>query len=223
MGQQIILHARGATLVGGGPFLSNDLHAALRFAPLLVAADGGADDAIAAGLVPHWVIGDLDSISADARVRIGANVVHDSCQSTTDFQKCLARLDVPLILGLGFLGGRVDHELAALGALVAHAGAPVVLIGARDVVAHVPGAITLSLPIGMRLSLFPMAPVTGVSQGLEWPIDGLAFAPGARAGTSNRVVGAVRLAFDGPGMLLILPRRALSALLAGLPPDAVRA
>ena len=204
--------------------MSGDLDDSLAIAPLLVAADGGADAILAAGRLPDWAIGDLDSISPAARARIGARVIHDPCQDTTDFQKCLVRIDAPLILGLGFLGGRVDHELAALGVLVGHAGPPVVLIGARDVVVHVPEGIELTLERGMRCSLFALLPVTGVSEGLEWPIAGLAFAPGGQGGTSNRVAGpVVRLAFHGPGMLLILPRRALGALLAGLRQGRVRA
>ncbi|NCO22330.1 MAG: thiamine diphosphokinase [Rhodobacterales bacterium] len=217
MVETIIFNAKAATLVGGGPVATADLDEALAHAPVLVAADGGADRAIAANRLPDWVIGDLDSITPATRARIGARVIHDPSQDTTDFQKCLARLDVPLILGLGFLGGRVDHELATLGAMVAHRGAPIVLIGAYDVIVHVPGAMTLRLEAGMRCSLFPMAQVTGVSKGLDWPIAGLTFAPGGRAGTSNRVTaGSVHLAFDGSGMLLILPRRALGALLAAL-------
>ena len=60
--------------------------------------------------------------------------------------------------------------------------------------------------------------MTGRSQGLRWPIDGLDFAPSGRIGTSNEVTGPVVLVFDGPGMLVITPREALeqvSAALAG--------
>ena len=62
----------------------------------------------------------------------------------------------------------------------------------------------------------PLTPVTGRSQGLEWPIDGLDFAPGGRTGTSNRALGPVTLEIDGPDMLLILPRRLMAPLAAQL-------
>jgi thiamine pyrophosphokinase len=79
----------------------------------------------------------------------------------------------------------------------------------------------MDLRPGDRFSLFPMAPVTGRSAGLEWPIDGLAFAPSLRGGTSNRVTGPVRLEMDSPGMLVIVPRarlaQALAARLASIP------
>jgi thiamine pyrophosphokinase len=62
-----------------------------------------------------------------------------------------------------------------------------------------------------------MAPVTGRSTGLEWPIDGLAFAPAGLIGTSNRATArTVHLDMDGPGMLVILPRARLDAALRSL-------
>ena len=62
--------------MAGGPVLRRDLKAALAHAPCLVAADGGADRALALGQVPDAVIGDLDSISAVAQARLGARVHH---------------------------------------------------------------------------------------------------------------------------------------------------
>jgi len=62
-----------------------------------------------------------------------------------------------------------------------------------------------------------MGPVTGRSAGLRWPIEGLHFAPAGRVGTSNEASASqVDLDFDGPGMLLILPRSELAALVKGL-------
>ena len=43
-------------------------------------------------------------------------------QETTDLEKCLYSVEAPLFLGVGFLGGRVDHQLAAMNALVKYAG-----------------------------------------------------------------------------------------------------
>ena len=214
----------GVTLVGGGPVSQEDLCESLALAPYLVAADGGADLCLAAGVIPDLVIGDLDSVSPEALQTLGTDrIVHDPDQDTTDFEKCLARIESPLVLGLGFLGARIDHQLAAFSALVRRPGGSVVLIGGDDICLHAPPALALDLPAGMRLSLFPLARVSGTSRGLEWPIDGPAFAADGRIGTSNRVTGAVRLSFSGAGMLLILPRAALGAVLQRLGPAHVRA
>ena len=45
-----------------------------------------------------------------------------------------------------------------------------------------------------------------MSEGLRWPVAGLAFDPMGRIGTSNAATGGpVRVGFDAPRMLVILP------------------
>jgi thiamine pyrophosphokinase len=73
--------------------------------------------------------------------------------------------------------------------------------------------------VGTRVSLFPMAAVTGRSSGLRWSIDGLAFHPAKRIGTSNEATrGEIRIETDGPGLLVILPRSELDEAAAALRP-----
>nr|WP_074256323.1 thiamine diphosphokinase [Vannielia litorea] len=204
------------TLLGGGEVNVDRLNAALIHGKRLVAADGGADAALAQGLMPEAVIGDFDSLSAKARATLPPESLHQVAeQDSTDFEKVLSRVRAPMLLAVGFLGLRLDHQLAALTALVAHAHQPCLLLGTDDIAFAAPPEIALDLAPGSRLSLYPLAPVTGRSAGLEWPIDGLTFSPSGRIGTSNRVTGPVRLAFDGPGMVVITPPEALDALLAG--------
>ncbi|RVT87076.1 thiamine diphosphokinase [Rhodobacteraceae bacterium CCMM004] len=205
------------TLLGGGAFDPADLAAALARGPRLVAVDGGADAALALGHRPEAVIGDFDSVSSAAQAALGPHRLHRvDEQESTDFEKCLARVSAPLVIGVGFLGARADHSLAAFNALVRWPH-PCILLTAWDVVFHAGRGLRLDLAAGTRLSLFPMRPVTGVSEGLHWPIEGLHFAPDGRIGTSNRACGGpVRLSFDGPGMLAITPRAALDAVAAAL-------
>lgn len=186
-------------------------------APLLVAADGGADHAIAAGFAPEHVIGDLDSLGDTARDSIDpSRVLFVDDQNTTDFEKALERIDAPFVIATGFTSGRVDHLLAVCRTLARRIGPRTLVLGADDVIFAAPRSLALDLAPGTRVSLFPMAAVTGRSVGLQWPIEGLAFHPSGQIGTSNIATGPVRLEFDGPGMLVILPREALSASLAAL-------
>ena len=204
--------ATGVTLVGGGPVAADDLALALDLAPGLVAADGGADRVLAAGHVPDAVIGDFDSISDAARRAIPADLLHPVAeQDSTDFEKCLTRIAAPFVVAVGFSGGRLDHALAAMNVLARHPAPPVLLLSDQDVALRCPAHLALDLPVGTRLSLFPMGAVSGCSRGLEWPIDGIGFAPDGRIGTSNRVTGPVGLEIDGP-MLLILPRKFIQPL-----------
>jgi thiamine pyrophosphokinase len=205
----------GVTLLGGGALAEGDLALALSLAPRLVAADGGADVALAAGHVPEAVYGDMDSLSDAARARIPAARVHAIPeQESTDFDKALRHIRAPVILAAGFTGARVDHELAVYHGLAARAEVRCVVMGAHDVILHAPPRLLLDLPRATRVSLFPLAPVTGRSLGLEWPIDALKLDPMGRIGTSNRSTGVtVELTFDAPGTLLILPRDQLATVL----------
>ncbi len=218
MNQPIVQSCCGITLVGGGPVSGRDLATALRRAPMLVAADGGADRALARGQQPQAVIGDMDSISDAARGVMADGAVHLMAeQETTDFDKALRSVSAPFVLGLGFTGARLDHGLAVFNALVRHVGTACVVIGPQDVVFAAPPDLRLRFRVGDRVSLFPMAPVTGSSQGLEWPLQGIRFAPDGMIGTSNRAVAReVTLRFDTPGMLVILPRARVDAAITAV-------
>lgn len=207
---------RGVTVIGGGEVPACDLAEALAVAPLLVAADGGADRALALGRMPDWVIGDLDSIGEAARRRIPPERIwHVAEQDSTDFSKCLTRIRAAFVLAVGFVGRRMDHTLAALSAMAAPGLPPVIMLAAEDILFLAPSRLDLPLSEGSRVSLYPLGPVRGKSSGLEWPIDGLDFAPAGRVGTSNRALGPVSLELAGP-MLVILPREALGLSIAAL-------
>ena len=207
-------------LVGGGALNREMLEQALRHAPALVAADGAADRLAEWGYRPRAVIGDMDSISDPDAWRDGeTRFIHLPEQETTDFGKCLYATEAPFYVAVGFTGRRIDHMLAVFSAML---GAPekiVVLVGEAEVAALVPPrGVELALEQGAIVSLYPLAPVTGVrSEGLEWPIDGLAMQAGHRIGTSNRATQSrVELAFDRPGALLMLERRFLDTLIGAV-------
>lgn len=213
-----IVHSDGRVLlVGGGACPLEPLRETLPQVRHVVAADGGARHLIENGVFPDLVIGDMDSLEDRLRLALPDDrILHIPEQDSTDFDKALRHIEAPMVLAHGFLGGRLDHQLAALSVLCRYPARRCVLVGAEDVVSLLPPRLALDLPLGMRLSLFPMGAVAGRSEGLQWPIDGLEMAPDAVIGTSNRVVGPVRLEMARPAMLGILPLAAQGALLAGL-------
>lgn len=211
-----IISERGVTVIGGGQVTRCDLALATTVAPLLVAADGGADRALELGRMPDWVIGDLDSVSDRGRSAVPPDrLLHVAEQDSTDFVKCLTRIKAPVVMAVGFAGLRLDHTLAALTALVAQDVGRVIMIASDDVIFAAPPRVTLPLMPGTRVSLYPMGPARGTSSGLEWPIDDIDFAPGGRVGTSNRATGLVSLRIQGK-MLVILPRECLGTVLTAL-------
>ena len=205
------------TILGSGEASAEDIDELLTRAPILVAADGGADRALELGHLPHAVIGDFDSLSSDAQQRIPQERLHRIAeQESTDFEKCLRSIDAPLILATGVTGPRIDHALAAFSILARNVGPPCILVGADDIVFSAPKDLALDLPIGSRFSLFPMTEVTGRSKGLRWPIDDLEFAPAGRVGTSNEVTGRVEFELSGSGMLIIVARTALDTVIGAI-------
>lgn len=215
----IVRTQKCVTLLGASKVKPHHVEESLTRAPFLVAADGGAATALAYGLEPEAVIGDFDSLPQSVRDVLPAERLHAVAeQNSTDFEKCLRTIDAPLILAVGFTGRRLDHELAVYNALARFPDRACIVIGTHDLVFLAPQEISLDLPEGSRLSLFPMGKVSGRSQGLQWPIDGLEMAPDGRVGTSNRVVGPVQLQFDAAAMLVIMPRVALDAAMRALMP-----
>ena len=192
------------TLVGGGPVEGALLKNAVKFAPMVVAADGGVHRAIDLGQRVDHVIGDMDSVDFS---RVDGPELHPiSEQMSTDLDKCLYSTNAPFYLGVGFLGGRLDHQLAACHSLLRAFDKNVMLLGDEDLCFLSPRKMTLNLPIGTRFSLFPMGEVTGVSKGLKWPIHAYQFSPAMMIGTSNETdTDRVELSFNHRRMIVILP------------------
>ena len=213
----VIVHSSDpVTLVGGADLRLPDLTTALSFAPGLVAADGGADHLLSAGLQPQAVIGDMDSISGAAAVAFGPVLHKVKEQKTTDFDKALRHIAAPLVIAVGVTGGRFDHELAALHVLLRHADRRCVVLGPDSLIFLCPPELALQLDPGTPFSLFPMGTVRCASTGLRWPTDHVHFSPALVIGTSNEVAGPVRLRADAPLMLVILPAVALGEAVRAL-------
>lgn len=196
------------TLVGGGPVEAGLLDTALRLAPTAVAADGGADVDLPEPHRFEAVIGDMDSARRlDVLASKGVPVHRLDEQDNVDLVKCLYSVEAPGYLGLGFLGGRIDHHMASMNALVKRHLQKVVLVGGEDVCFLCPKDFRIDLPEDARVSLLPMAPMRGLRcEGLRWSVEGMDLAPDARICVSNRATGGpVRLGFDAAKAIMVLP------------------
>lgn len=213
-----LIFPRGVTLIGGGAVDRAGFEAARARAPHVVAADGGANVLREWGETPEAVIGDMDSIRDLDFWRGRTRLLPLAEQETTDLEKCLHATAAPVHVGVGFLGRRFDHTLAAAHVLLRRAEKRVVLIGEDDLAFLAPTRWRARLAPGARVSVYPLRPVTGLaSEGLVWPLDGLALAAGERIGTSNRAAAeTVAVAFDRPGALVMLERRFLDAAIESL-------
>lgn len=215
--------AVGVTLVGGGPAFDDELRQALTLAPTCVAADGGADLAVSAQVPVQALFGDFDSVSPQALLHVPTDRhFRIREQETTDFDKALRCIRSPLIVAVGFSGGRMDHQLAAFHTLLRHPHQRCIVLTQTQIVLAAPPKLCLPTLPGDIVSIFPLGATTGRSSGLKWPIDGLTLDPMTRIGTSNLAEGPATIEMDTPTALLILPRRLIRHVAHRLTqPDAV--
>ena len=168
---------------------------------VIVAADGGTNHILAAGLVPHHVIGDVDSLSEDVRGNLGTKGtefhIAPPAKDETDLELALLwaadQPDVETVIILGALGGRPDQAMANLLLLALPA-----LQGRRVFVVDGPwtirlirsgASVTLSGEPGDRLSLIPLGgDAEGVTtKGLAYPLKDETLYVGRARGVSNRL------------------------------------
>jgi thiamine pyrophosphokinase len=181
----------------------------------VIAADGGLDRALALGLRPGIVLGDLDSVSADALAsaeRDGARVVrHPRDKDATDLELALdeARsLGARRVLVIASATGRLDHLLASLLLLGADAHAAVeidALVG--DAAVHViRGERQLAGTPGDLLTLLALhGPAGGVTTtGLVYPLRDATLEPGSSRGVSNVFAEPHATVIVGRGVVLAI-------------------
>ncbi len=204
-------------VVTGTEPLHPDALAALPDHGIVLAADGALDRAREAGLVPAGLIGDLDSVSADGLAWAEAHATihrHDTDKDQTDTELALAvavDLDPAHLLLVSGGGDRLDHSLAAIGALGHPSLTSIPVIegwwGAqRLIVVHGPGLATVDVTPGTILSLLALhGGCTGVTaRGLRWPLEDAALAPLVGLGVSNEAMADVVDVAVSSGVLTVI-------------------
>ena len=206
-------------LIVGGADFSEDLFYNLYEKEIpIIAADGGANFLADQSILPELIIGDLDSVEEQKIQNIETQkIIKISCQNNTDLEKVLLNTQSPLTLGIGFLGSRIDHELASLSALAKYPQKKIILVGEKDIIFLAPPNLSLSSFEGMRVSLYPLGSVRVQSSGLKWSTEGLTMNPVDLIGTSNEAVGKIiHLVPDKPKLLLIMPISSLNDAISQL-------
>jgi len=147
---------------------------------LMAAADSGLLLAEAAGLKPDWVIGDMDSLGSEQRLRpypAERVIRHSADKDFTDTELALALLwdkgcAEAWIAGGG--GGRIDH-LFGIRDLFERERFPRRWLTAAEDIRCIEGgdALTVTVEQGGVVSVFPLGdgPWQAQSTGLKWPLD----------------------------------------------------
>lgn len=173
------------------------VHALERQVGMVLCADGGANAARAMGILPHAVIGDFDSITADARAyyeRSGVAMMHLDRQDDTDFEKALILLrmrNVREVAVCGVTGKLLDHTLGNFSILLRYVDAfRIVLFDPHYRIDLITGHTAFVSRPGDRISVIPLAPARGVRyKGLRYPFEGARLAFGIAEGTCNESLG----------------------------------
>lgn len=204
-------------LVGGAEIAPEVLNILQTLTDTFVAADGGANTMDAAGLYPTKVIGDFDSLSDASRQKFAPQLLHIAEQDSTDLEKVITRVAAPVIVAAGFLGGRLDHTLAALNVLVRFPEVPLILLDHVDCCFCCrAGGMTLQVPPDIPLSVLPMDQIVATTQGLVWDMDRMPLHPAGMVSSSNRSAAeVVSINVTGPA-IVTLPADHLSAAIAAV-------
>ncbi|MCL7451522.1 MAG: thiamine diphosphokinase [Anaerolineae bacterium] len=189
----------------------------VREGDLIIGADGGAGQALRWGLVPKFVIGDMDSLSERARQALEARgaqfVDHPRAKDQTDLELALSfarEQGARDIILFGVLGGRLDHTLSNLLLLTLPELKEVtvrVVHGPEEILVVRDGeTVAVSGRPGDLISLLPWGgDVHGVTtQGLAWALEDDMLRFGFSRGVSNEMVGPEAEVSVRQGQLLLV-------------------
>ncbi len=188
-------------VVTGSAPLPPDAVAQLPPSSIVLAADGALDHALAAGLTPAGLVGDLDSISPaglEWAERHATIERHPPDKDATDTELALAvavGFDPARLILLSGGGDRLDHTLAAIGALGHPSLTSIPEIDGwwgeqRFHVAHGPGRMALDVTPGTTVSVLALhGAATGVTiTGVRWPLDHDDLGAAVGHGVSNEAI-----------------------------------
>ena len=189
-------------------------HALLRESDFIIAADGGTRHALALGLTPNIIIGDLDSLNVE-RLTFNAEIIQSPAdKNETDLELAIQHaltLNPEQIIIAAALGGRLDQTLAniALVSNVQRSTSNVRLDDGIEEVFFCHEQTQIKGASGDIVSLIPwQGEVTGiVTTGLKWPLQNEILYPQKTRGISNEMTGDTATIQINSGLLLIVHRR----------------
>jgi len=203
-----------AIIIANGQIYDSDfLRSLIAPTDLVICADGGASNALALGLQPQVVIGDLDSLDESVRSRLEKEhcefIAHPARKDETDLELALyyaIEHGVDEILILGALGGRIDQTLAnvLLLALPELRSVKAKILDGRQEVFLIRDEALIKGQMGDTLSLLPLTEeVTGIyTEGLEYPLENGTLHLGPALGVSNTLTSPQARVRVGQGLLL---------------------
>lgn len=197
-------------IVADGDFPCTELPLeCLREAAHIVACDGAANQLLAHGIMPDWIVGDLDSLPEVIKEKLPERIVYMSEQESNDLSKAFRFTQEKgwdeLII-LGATGKREDHTLGNLALLSEYAQKvkSVMMVTDYGRFIALEEAATLPSYSGEQISIFAIsAGVKVTSTGLKYPLNDLQLNSWWQA-TLNEALGEeFSLSFEKGAKLLV--------------------
>ena len=180
-------------LANGKPPTKNVIYSLMKHDyTTLFCADGGANAAMKMGLLPHYIIGDLDSIQEETFKYYNGktSIKKISRQNDTDVEKCFKfaikkKFNEAILLGV--TGDRLDHTFCNLGIVIKYFDKiNIKIIAENSLLAALTGTHKLKTIPGETISVYGFDSRTKISsKGLKYPLNKTALHFGHKESTSN--------------------------------------
>lgn len=158
----------------------------------IICADGGANSLRKLGMIPNFIIGDLDSIETNTLkyFNLKSAIIKIKRQNDTDVEKCLKfaiRKKFDEVVLLGVTGDRLDHTICNLGIVIKFYGKIKIYLSAESsFLTSINKTTEFKSKIGETISIYAFSNKTKItSTGLKYKLNDTALPFGVRESTSN--------------------------------------
>jgi len=158
----------------------------------IVAADGGANSCYKLGIVPHYIIGDFDSINPKvlSYYQNRSEIIKQSWQNDTDVEKALKyaiKMKFETVYLLGGTGDRLDHSICNLGIVIKFfLKIRIIIIHGKTALFPYADNVKLKSTPNETVSLYAFNSNTRItSSGLKYPLRDVSLSFGEKESTSN--------------------------------------
>lgn len=208
------LGTRTGLVINGGPRPSSNVVDLLPKADLILAVDSGLDNALALGITPNIVIGDLDSISKQGLDFVDENsiqlITYPQDKDSSDLELCLAyaakSCSSVTIVDSG--GGRMDHLFGLFASMASNATIPISCNAfvSNSFVHVVRDHLTVKQTQNNLISIYPFGgDAKGVClSGFRWDLTHETLSPNSTHGLSNELVSVSGEISLDKGVLLVI-------------------
>ncbi|MEO8233158.1 MAG: thiamine diphosphokinase [Ignavibacteriota bacterium] len=159
---------------------------------IIICADGGANSAKNIGVIPNFIIGDLDSISGSTLkyFKGKSKIIKYKRQNDTDVEKSLKfaiNKNFNEVILSGVAGDRLDHTICNLGIVLKFFdNIKISLVSEKSFLIPINKTTYLKTKVGETISLYAFDNKTKItSTGLKYKLNNTALPFGIKESTSN--------------------------------------